>query len=243
MRVLVTRPQREAERTANRLAALGHSALSAPMLEIVATGAALPGLPHDAVLATSAQAISLLNEVSARALRNLPLFVVGERTAAAARAMGFTDVRPPAPDARGLAETIAADYRRAGAFLYLAGHDRKPTLETALAGNGHRIDVVVVYVARAATALPQEAWAALREGQVDAIFHYSRRSAAIFRRLIEAAGLTEQAGRALQICISADAATPLLGFAQRLAVAREPNETALLAVLEAADEGVRSPEA
>jgi uroporphyrinogen-III synthase len=236
MRILVTRPQREAERTAGRLAALGHTALCAPMLEIVATGAALPAQPADAVLATSAQAIVLLNEASARALQKLPLFAVGERTAAAARAAGFTDVRPPAPDARRLVETISAAYPDPATFLYLAGRDRKADLETALGSRGHRIDVVIVYAARAVTALPQDVWAALWGGEVDAIFHYSRRSAAIFRRLIEAVGLADAAGRALQVCISADAAAPLLGFAPRLAIAGEPNETALLAVLGVADD-------
>jgi uroporphyrinogen-III synthase len=237
MRILVTRPQREAERTAARLAALGHTALYAPMLEIVASGAGLPERPADAVLATSAQAIALLSEAPARALYGLPLFVVGERTAALARAAGFTDVRPSAPDARRLAETIAAAYRRPASFLYLAGRDRKGDLETALASGGHRIDVVIVYAARAAAALPQEASEALRGGQIDAILHYSRRSAAIFRRLIEAAGLADAAGQALNVCISADAAAPLQDWAPRLAVAREPNEAALLAVLGVRDEG------
>jgi uroporphyrinogen-III synthase len=231
MRILVTRPQREAERTAGRLAALGHAALYAPMLEIVASGAGLPERPADAVLATSAQAIALLSEALARALHGLPLFVVGERTAALARAAGFADVRPPAADAGRLAETIAAAYRRPASFLYLAGHDRKGDLETALANSGHRIEVIIVYEARAASALPQGACAALRGGEVDAILHYSRRSAAIFRRLIEAAGLANAATRALHVCISADAAAPLQDWASRLAVAREPNEAALLAAL------------
>ena len=236
MLVLVTRPQSEAERTASRLAALGHTALCAPMLEVVATGAGLPERPADAVLATSARAITLLNEAAAPTLRKLPLFVVGANTAAVASAAGFTDVRPPAPDAARLVEAITAAYPDPAAFLYLAARNRKPTLESALLGSGHRVDVAIVYSARAVTALPQEAWAALWAGQVDAIFHYSHRSAAIFRLLIEAAGLTDAAGRALQICISADAARPLLGFAPRLAVVGEPSEAGLLAMLDMADE-------
>jgi uroporphyrinogen-III synthase len=58
MRVLVTRPAREAESTARRLQARGHQAVVAPVLEIVRTGFTLPEGPFDAVLATRAWRIS-----------------------------------------------------------------------------------------------------------------------------------------------------------------------------------------
>ena len=226
-----------------RLAALGHEVLCAPVIEIVPTGAALPSENFDAVLATSAQAIQLLDAKLARTIQDLPLFVVGEKTAGAARKARFTDLHPAAPDARHLAETIAASYAHPAKFLYLAGRDRKPHLEAVLGGAGHRIDVVIVYEARAASALPQEADNSLRGGEIDAILHYSRRSATIFRRLIEAAGLADPAGRALNVCISADAAAPLQGWASRLAVADEPNEAGMLGELDATDDGARAPEA
>lgn len=229
MRILVTRTQPEAQRTAARLAALGHEALLAPLVSIVATDATLPERPFDAVLATSAQAIALLRET--RGLHDLPIFTVGARTAAAARAAGFSGVRAPAPDARRLAETIAAFHPAPAAFLYLAGRDRKPDLEATLGQSGHRIEVVVTYAAKAAVVLPQDIRDALARGEIDAILHYSRRSAAIFRALAEAAGVADAAGRALHVCISADAAAPLQGFASRLRAAVEPNETALLAEL------------
>lgn len=237
MRVLVTRPQPEAERTAGRLAALGHTALCAPVIEIVARAARLPERLPDAVLATSGQAIALLDANAAHALHPLPLYVVGERSAALARATGFTDVRPPAPDARRLAAVLAAEYPLPAAFLYLAGRDRKRDLETALAAGGHRIEVVVVYAAEAAAALPRAAGEALRKGEIDAILHYSRRSAAIFRRLADTAELRRAAGRVRHVCISADAASALTGWAARLVVAARPNEAALLAALGTPDEG------
>ena len=87
------------------------------------------------------------------------------------------------------------------------------------------------------TSLAADAGEALRMGRIDAILHYSRRSAAIFRDLAEAAGFAEPARLVPQFCISADAAAPLRGWASRVAVALEPNEAAMLAMLGVRDEG------
>ncbi len=55
MLVLVTRALDEAMRTAASLAALGHTAILSPVLEIVPTGAEWPAGVVDGVLATSAR--------------------------------------------------------------------------------------------------------------------------------------------------------------------------------------------
>src|SRR5262249_816769 len=131
MRILVTRPEREAQRTAARLTALGHEVVCAPLLEIVATGFALPFGPYDAILARGTQRVTLFGADSARLIHDLPLFAVGERTAAAAHAASFCNVRPAAPDARELTEKIVDCYQKPASLLYLAGRDRKRELETA----------------------------------------------------------------------------------------------------------------
>ena len=58
MRILLTRPKADAERTAARLAALGHQTVISPVIEIVATGSALPGVFFDAMIATSRHAFA-----------------------------------------------------------------------------------------------------------------------------------------------------------------------------------------
>ena len=232
MRVLVTRPRRDAERTASRLAALGHEALIAPLIEIVATGAQPSVRAFDAVFATSAQAIDFLDPALARALRELPLFVVGERTAAAARVAKFADVRPAAADSRRLAEAIVAAYAGSANFLYLAGRDRKPDLETTLTSVGHTIEAVTVYEARAVVVLPQQVGEALRTGQIDAVLHYSFRSAAIFRDLVESAGFVGAARLILHVCLSENIAAALRNFAPQLAMAHAPNEAAMMTAID-----------
>ncbi len=85
MRVLVTRPKEDAEETAQLLAARGHQALVAPLLETrFFDGAALTLEGVQAVLATSANGVRALARRTAR--RDVPLFAVGPQTAEAAKA-------------------------------------------------------------------------------------------------------------------------------------------------------------
>ena len=77
MRLLVTRPADQAEQTAQKLRALGHLPIVAPVLEIAPTGAPLPQGGFDLVLATSAQALATV-PLTAELLA-LPLACVGEK--------------------------------------------------------------------------------------------------------------------------------------------------------------------
>jgi uroporphyrinogen-III synthase len=231
MRILVTRPKQEAERTAARLTALGHEVLIAPVLEIAATGAVPPAGNFDGILVTSAQAIAHLDPASINVLRALPLFVVGERTAMAAAAAGFADMRAVAADAQQLGETIVTEFRHQTQWLYLAGRNRKHRLETVLAAAGCRVETIVVYEACQVAPLPPQAGKALSEGRIDAVLHYSRRSATIFRDLAEAAGLSEPARRPTHLCISEDTVSPLRGWAVRITCAEAPDETSMMAAI------------
>ena len=235
MRVLVTRPLRDAEATARRLMARGHEAVIAPVLDIVATDAATPAGRFEALIATSAHAIELASRDILKQHVASPLWCVGARTEAAARGRGFSNVKEAAAGARDLAARIIARAKPHSHYLYLAGLDRKPFLEHALGEGGHHVDVVIVYEARAAAALPGDAVAALRAGAVDAALHFSRRSAELVMAL---AAREEGAGDALRrlkhICISADAAAPLRAVGLDPGVAAKPDLAGLLAALEGA---------
>ena len=60
MRVLVTRPREQGERTAERLLALGHEPFCAPLLTIRPTLQPAPSGGFDALIVTSANAIATL---------------------------------------------------------------------------------------------------------------------------------------------------------------------------------------
>jgi uroporphyrinogen-III synthase len=206
MRVIVTRARGDAARTAAALRARGHEPLLSPVLEIVATGAAIDPERAQALIATSAHAFEFLPQADAARLAPLPLFVVGARTAKAATDAGLAPPRLIAASALELAQQMALAPSAPAHLLYLAGHDRKPDLEAALGAQGHVIDVVEVYEARAVEALAPDVATALTRGEADAVLHFSRRSAQLFAACVAKAGLSAQAQGLRHVCISRDAA-------------------------------------
>jgi uroporphyrinogen-III synthase len=224
MRVLVTRPSDQAARTAKKLAALGHEAWIAPVLEIFPTGAPVPDGPFDLVLATSAQAFG--GWTAPQALRGAAAACVGETTAQAAREAGF-EVIFTAPRAEALAEWLIAR-QKPGAALYLAGRERKPILEQRLRGAGWRLELVETYDARPVALWPEEVVAAVRDGRIDAVLHYSPRSAGAALALIGAA-----AARMSHFCLSSEVADRCRDDAPgtKIFIASQPVEEALMSLL------------
>ena len=229
MRVLVTRPQEDAERTARRLAALGHEAVLAPVTSIVSTGEPAPLLRADALILTSAHAVPALAQLSDVAR---PVFAVGGRTAAAIREAGLKSVHAAKGDALSLAALVREHVEPGRTLLHLAGRDRKEEPERSLLAAGYAVAVWEVYEARATARLPEAAAVRLAAGEIDAALHYSRRSAAILIALCEKAGLLERLRAMAHICLSEDVATPLVASGAKVLLAAEPRENSLLSALE-----------
>jgi uroporphyrinogen-III synthase len=234
MRVLVTRPLADGERTAARLAERGHEARLFPVLEIAPTGAARPAGPFDALLLTSGNALSFLREADLAG----PLFAVGERTGAAARKAGAEDVRVADGDALALVRLVVSSLPPGARLLHATGESRKTEPERGLTAAGFLYVPWAVYEARAADRLAPWLTDALTQGSLDAVAHYSRRSAEV---LLELAGAGKAARDLLgltQVCLSEDVAEPLRAAgACRVVVSAHPDESALLACLD----GVASP--
>ena len=118
-RVLITRPQPGAAETADRLRALGHEPVVAPLFEVRAKEWSPPAAMPEAVMLTSAAAAREGGPAMAPYL-GLPCFCVGARTAAAAQDAGFTDIRAPeVHDGGELLAAIAA--AGIGDILHLSG--------------------------------------------------------------------------------------------------------------------------
>lgn len=229
MRILLTRPEADAKRSAERLRALGHEPVIAPLFEIVPAGEPWPPGEYDRLLATSAHAFEHLPE-TADGLKRLPLHVVGERTAAAARATGFAQIESIEPDAKRLAIALARALPAAQRILYLAGRERRPEIEAALAALGHSVTPWVIYRTHESPDAADALARVLRTGGVDAVMHFSPRSAALYMALAERAGLCAEALAPTQIAISARAAENLQ-TAQDLRVAPAPDLDGMIACL------------
>ena len=193
MRIVLTRPQEDSERTATALRAKGHDVLIAPLLRVEAVDAKLR-TNWGGVIVTSAHAALALAQLAARdGLIKLPLYAVGKRTADASREIGFTDIVVAGGDVRDLVRTIVA--RRAdekGPLLYLAGEDRSGDLIGDLTVHGIAAEMAVIYRAVAAP-FPVALIDALKAGAVDAVLHFSRRSAETYLAGAAAAQVAEAA--------------------------------------------------
>lgn len=230
MRVVVTRPQTDAERTASALRKRGHEVLVAPLMRVEPIAADLSGAWR-AVVITSANAPgAIAADPAGKALRALPLFAVGARSAAAARAAGFADVTSADGDLHALVQLIA-ERRVPSPLLYLAGENRAADLVAALAAHGVKSEMRIVY--RAVTApFPAELIEALTAGEIEAVLHYSRRSAENYVAGARAAGAAAAALRPRQVCLAASAAAPLVAAgAAAVAIAPHPDEAALFELL------------
>src|SRR5579872_1922895 len=119
VRLVVTRPQPGADRTAAALRARGHAVLVAPLLRIEAIiDAEIAAGPFAAILATSANAAAAIARHKRFAeLRALPVFAVGDHSAQAMRAVGFADGSAAHGDLHGLADLVAAELIRSAALL------------------------------------------------------------------------------------------------------------------------------
>jgi uroporphyrinogen-III synthase len=234
--VLVLRPKAQGARTARALARLGHEAVLAPLLEITPIEEArLPsprsGKPYAAVIAASPHVFTLLDPENRARLAALPAMLVGARTARAAEKAGLCALRPLYRSAGELAAALR-DRAPQGRLLYLTGRDRRPEIEHALRREKRSFDIVEIYAATILPALPLDAAAALRRREIDAVLHYSARSAKAYVTVAKAQRLLARALAPLQLCLSEAVADPLIAAgAKRVELAGAPNEACLLGLL------------
>jgi uroporphyrinogen-III synthase len=230
VRILLTRPAEDGAATARCLSEAGHQAVLVPATMIAATGHTPPDAPFEAVIVTSGNAIRHLDPDSARHLRTLPLYCVGEKTATVARQAGFTAITQGPGDGRALVERLGAHLSPPAHLLYLTGTPRKPHVEADLHARGFETTIVELYATRPVVGWPGDQKAAVEDTAL--AMHFSRASVEALLHAAEAAGLMPHLARLPHLCLSADVAAPLRASGiHRIDVAEKPTEDAMLALL------------
>jgi uroporphyrinogen-III synthase len=228
LRLLVTRPQPECRKTAERIRALGGEAIEAPMLETRASAPLrfdLTGVTGLAV--TSSRVAGILKDhVQLADLRTLPVFAVGRRTAEAMTSAGFENVVSADGDVLVLADLIAARQPE-GHLLYPCARDRAGDLEGDLASRGLHGDPVIVYETNPVGQMPAAVLDSLRDGAVGGVLIYSRRSAEAFLSALETADSIGLLEKIRTFAISPQAGEPLADYTC-VETAAHPSEDALL---------------
>jgi uroporphyrinogen-III synthase len=236
MRVVVTRPEIAALRTAERLRALGHEPILLPLTRAV----------HHPDVATLAlkDAYSALAMTSAEAARTLAglgetltpnyadvLYAVGEATARAASEVGFRDIRTGAGTGSHLAELIAADKAQlASPLLYLTGKPRSTSFEEGLRLNNVPFTVAEIYEMRPIAHDDMTLRHAFIEQSADAVLLYSRENARLFFDMARSRLPALPSLRVL--CLSAKVADIVPHeFHRNIKIADHPDEEGLLGLL------------
>jgi uroporphyrinogen-III synthase len=235
MRLLLTRPAEEGERTRLACEAAGHRVLVSPVLRFEALPVALDLTGMQALAVTSRQGLRSLAQATPR--RDLPLFAVGAATAALARDAGFRQVLSAEGDRTDLARLLAGHLSPGGGpILHVTGTERRGDLGESPALQGFTIVRTELYQARALAELDRTAQGALTHGQLDAVAFFSPRSAAIFVTLVRRAGLARACAGLLAACLSPAVARSagVLPWAATVTAAT-PSLPSLLAALAAYD--------
>lgn len=240
MAILVTRPEPDNAKTAAALRARGYEPLLSPMLRYEA----IPfhgedDAAYDGVVITSANAIRVIeNHPSRRHLFGVRAFAVGEATAEAARSAGFGDVVSAKTGAKALGDLIvknaaAGKLKTHATLCYLAGADLAHDLAADLGARGFTVVTHTTYRMIPVAAFPDGIGQAFRAGGIQAVLHYSRRSARAFLEAARADGIEISALALPQCCIS----EPVAGIlreagAMQVVAARTPDEAATFDALD-----------
>ncbi len=209
--LLVLRPEPGASATARAARAMGLEAIVAPLFTVRALDWHLPDHRPEAVLMTSANAARLAGPALA-SLLSLPLYAVGEATAAAARAAGFTRIATGKDGVDAIVARAAAD--GVGHMLHLAGREHRTPAAGPLT-----IEQRLVYAADPVDRLPEQVARALPD--VVALLH-SPRAAILLAMLVEP--------NTMRIAAISDATRNAAGEGWRaVAVAARPTDASLLA--------------
>lgn len=232
--LLLTRIQADCEALSARLNALGFNCIDSPMLEIH------PAPGWQAQIEPGARGIIFTSRHTIRVaadreeLKQLPVYVVGEQTAAAARAAGFHEPVYTAPTAHDLTRHFLNAHYPPTHLLYLSGEHIKRNFSAELIVENIHVQRVVAYHAKAAKKLSDEAVRALKSHRVNGVLFYSSRTAEIFLKTLRTAGLDADVTEDIPaFCISESVADTChkLGYAGPLLVISKPDSPAMIARL------------
>lgn len=232
MRVLLTRPEREAASLAQALRERGHEPLIAPLFEVrllaAPAGFAASLAAAQAVLLTSANGARALADASEQ--RGVRIFAVGDTSASTAEGLGFSRVTAAAGDGAALADTVRQRLDpKAGPLLHVAGSEVAVDFAEVLAPLGFTVERVALYEAQAAESLPDAIRNALVARSLDAATFFSPRASQVFADLVGRSGLGDGLKGCSAVAISEAAAQPLSGlpFRQIVAAARPTRQAVL----------------
>ena len=235
IRVLVTRPEQDAQRLVESLKKRGVEVLLEPLLTIEPQQGAKPKIMAE--ILRRPQAILLTSSNGVRALarftdeRNLPVITVGTISRQEAERLGFKQVSAGGGDVDALVKYVAEHCKPdAGFLLHVAGSVVAGDLSGALEEKGFDVHRVTAYRAEPVNHLSERTKAAIINTELDAIMFYSPRTAKVFDALMKAERLEYLARNITMVAISKNVLSALSW--RQVQVAAEPSNDAMLKLID-----------
>ncbi len=230
--VFITRPEEEYADTASMVTALGYDPVACPMLTIAPVMVDFSDVENDpaqfsALVFTSASALPPFCVQCA--VRDLPVYTVGDVTAERARQAGFTNVISAGADITALESLLlSANLSPDQVVLHISGADVVRPMNLP----GLTLDRRIVYRAVQAEHLPEDAQMELRAASPRFVLFYSARTAQAFAAAIKKDRLTHQLMSSKALCLSESMLESLRDLPWRgIAVAARADRTGMQALL------------
>lgn len=231
----MTRTEANATRTADKLRARGYEPVVLPLFACRDTGTRLPEADFDGFVFTSRHAIETLNERGWRPRSaNLIAYCVGEKTAEAARKLGFNNVIAGNGTAAQLAERIVEETKEKPCkILYLAGVDRAFDMAAGLANSSNQLEIAEIYSIEPIVPSQGQIQATIEAVSGGAVLGFSERTAAHMGHVLFPNGKEDRAETLHFIALSEKVAASVLQYSWRkIYVSDAPNEHSVLEKLE-----------
>lgn len=201
-KVLITRPQEDGLTVAETLKNRGLEPLTVPLFSTKF---------HPVPQIDSAQGLIITSKNALRAieahdeLKELPLYAVGDQTAALARQFGFTQILCAGGNAQSLLQLVLkhADPSK-GPLYYLSGDVIKMDLVHYLQKLGFQTDRRVVYSLESLSSFPKELFEALQARDISHCMFFSFKTAETFSTLLHKTNLLTLPSFMISLCLSPD---------------------------------------
>ena len=241
MRVLVTRPQPGADRTASRLISLGHTPVILPLFKAFHfrdIAVQMMSHPCSAIVMTSAEAFTVLEPVRDQIthLFPVPIFAVGSATAEVARNFGFNNIFTGTSGGADLADMICEQAKSNRKIIenlfYLAGQPRSNDLESQLAAHKIRCRTETVYEMRPTEITEGELRNVIVQQAPDAILFYSAEATRRFFNLATINGSDNMVKDVRLLCLSRNIAAVIpQNLEKNVEISIRADETSLMDLL------------
>lgn len=235
MRLLVTRPEPDAQALAGELRTLGHDPVLQPLLEFHRVAFDVDRLRDaQAIVITSGNSLRALQETPGfERIAGAPFYCVGDETARRAQAIGLRTLLATAENAEQLAARIVSSARKDSPLVHLTGEHQAFDLAGALAREGLLFETIPVYSMEASREFAPQVERMLKAHEIDGVILMSPRTAAIYVSLCHRHAIADCAKTPLYLCLSDNVAAKLASLKpQRVRISDKPNRKALLELLQ-----------